>query len=266
MAKTLNSSDALAPALTHLFLVDDDNTIKEIKAGLACTPHTNVLLPGTGATSAPVGRSFRTGGVAGVAPAVYGVDFPNYVVNNAAAFSVFCAVNQFNSSNAANAGTACIFGSDSSGIKIGPGMQMDPATGKFFKHNNNGAVVASGTLNTAGTINGAGIKSFGMTVTAGGVVKMFINGVVDSNFTGGIANTGSQFGAAWTNADFSLIGGQPANSWVSFDYAYVADFIGTVVSDAEMLRLHDSLTGATLLRWCRCLLVLLGRHLLVQFQ
>lgn len=245
MAKTLNTGDALASALTHLFGVDDDNVIKEFKAGLTCTPHANVLKPNTGSSSAPVGKSFRTGGAAGAGPTVYGVDFPNYVVSNAAAFSVFVAVNQYNNANSPGTGYAAeLFGSDSAGIKIGPGMQMDPTNGKFFKHNNNGAVVTSGTLNSAGAINGAGIKSFGMTVTAGGVVKMFINGVVDSAFSGGIANTGNQFGSAWTNADFSLIGGQPANSWVSFDWVYVADFIGTVVSDAEMLRLHNSLTGS----------------------
>lgn len=245
MAKSLNTGDALYSALSHLFCVDDDNTIKELKASLACTPHANVLLPGTGATSSPVGRSFRTGGAAGSSPAVYGVDFPNYVASNAADISFFCAVNQYNSANngGASAYGVPMFGTDSGGIRIGVGMQLDAATGKVFHNNTNGIAALSGTLNTTDDIT-SGVTSFGFTRTAAGVVKVFINGVVDSAYSGGIANTGSQFGAAWGTAEHSLIGGFAGYGWASFDFAYVCDFLGTIVSEADMLRLHNSLTGS----------------------
>lgn len=245
MAKTLNTSDALYTSLSHLFTVDDDNTIKELKAGLACTPHANVLTPASGATSSPVGRSFRTGGAAGSSPAVYGVDFPNYVAANNANLSFFCAVNQYNSANNGGSTTYGVpmFSTDAGGIRIGCGMQLDATTGKVFHSNHNGIAALSGTLNTAGSIT-SGVTSFGFTRTSGGVVKVYINGAVDSAYTGGVANTGSQFGAAWDTAQMSLIGGMAAYGWVSFDYAYVCDWLGTVITDADMLRLHNSLTGS----------------------
>lgn len=226
-------------------MVDDDNTVKELKAGLTCTPHANVLLPGGGATSSPVGRSFRTGGAAGSSPAVYGVDFPNYTAANNADISFFCAVNQYNSANngGASAYGVPMFGGDTGGLRIGCGMQLDAATGKVFHNNTNGIAALSGTLNTANDIT-SGVTSFGFTRTAGGVVKVYINGVVDSAYTGGVANTGSQFGAAWGTAELSLIGGFAGYGWASFDYAYVCDWLGTVITDADMLRLHNSLTGS----------------------
>lgn len=245
MAKTLNTGDALYATLSHLFCVDDDNIVKELKAGLACTPHANVLLPNTGSSTAPVGRSFRTGGGAGTSPVVYGVDFPNYVASNAANLSFFCAVNQYNSAN--NGGNpsdgAPMFSNDSAGLRVGEGMQLDPATGKVFHNNINGRAGLAGTLNTAGSITAGGVKSFGFTRTAAGVVKVYINGVVDSAYTGGVANTASQFGAAWSTAEMSLIGGMGSYGWVSFDYAYVCDWLGTVLTDADVLRLHNSLAG-----------------------
>lgn len=245
MAKSLNTGDALYATLSHLFCVDDDNVIKELKAGLACTPHANVLLPGTGSSTSPVGRSFRTGGGAGTSPVVYGVDFPNYVASNAANLSFFVAVNQYNSAN--NGGNpadgAPMFSNDAAGLRVGEGMQLDPATGKVFHNNINGRAGLAGTLNTAGSITAGGVKSFGFTRTAAGVVKIYINGVVDSAYTGGVANTASQFGAAWGTAEMSLIGGMANYGWVSFDYAYVCDWLGTILTDADVLRLHNSLAG-----------------------
>lgn len=245
MAKALNTGDALHASLSHLFCVDDDNSIRELKASLLCTPHANVLTPANGATSAPVGRSFRTGGAAGPSPAVYGVDFPNYVAANNANLSFFCAVNQYNSSNngGASAYGVPMFGTDTAGRRVGVGMQLDAATGKVFHNNTNGIAALSGTLNTADDIT-SGVTSFGFTRTAGGVVKVYINGLVDSAYTGGIANTLTQFGAAWDTAEHSLIGGFAGYGWASFDYAYVCDWLGTILTDADMLRLHNSLTGA----------------------
>lgn len=247
MAKTLNTGDALYSSLSHLFMVDDDNTVKELKAGLTCTPHANVLLPGSGATSSPVGRSFRTSGAAGSAPAVYGVDFPNYTASTTADISFFCAINQYNSANNGPFNSAYgvpLFSNDNPGMRIGCGMQLDAATGKIFHHNVNGIAVLSSTVNSSGSVTGGGVKSFGFTRTAGGVVKVYINGVVDSAYTGGLANTGSQFGAGFGTSEMSLIGGMATYGWASFDYAYVCDWLGAIVSESEMLRLHNSLTGS----------------------
>lgn len=245
MAKTLNTSDALYAALSHLFCVDTDNIIKELKAGLTCTPHANVLTPASGSpsTSSPVGKSFRTGGSGST---VHGVDFPNYTVSNAANLSVFVAVNQYNgfSNPSGSSYGVPLFGSDTGGLRVGPQIFLNTNTGAAFHNNTNGIAATTAALNTSGAITAGGVKSFGFTRTAAGVVKFYINGVVDSAFAGGVANTGTQFGAAWATAELSLIGGYPGYSSVSFDYAYYCDFLGSIVSESEMLRLHDSLTGS----------------------
>ena len=244
MPVSLNTADPLYASLSHLFVVDDDNVVKELRTGLAVTPHASVLLPNTGSTSAPLGRSWRTGGTSVAAPAVYGLDFADYGVSNTGDVSVFITVNGYNGAYAAINYAACAEGADSAGLKVGTGWMLDPATGRATVHNNNGAFALSSLTFTTSDLRAAGVRSFGFTRTAAGVVKFFVNGAVDDSFAGGLANTGSRFGGAWATALCGRIGGYTANSWVGFDYVVRADWIGTVLTEADFLRLHNSAAGA----------------------
>lgn len=243
MTVSLNTGDALYSALSHLFLVDDDNLIKELKAGLTVTPHASVLLPNTGSSTSPVGRSFRPGGAS--YSVIHGVDFPEYACSNAGALSVFIAFNQFNSAvTGSGAYAACAAATDTAGIKVGDGWMMDVATGRWTPHNNNSTVALSSLTLTTGSITGAGIKSIAFTRNGNGPVKAYINGVVDSAFAGGLSNAGAAFGANWGTSTLGLIGGMSGSGYVSFDYTHWCDFVGTELTEADVLRLHNSLTGS----------------------
>ena len=81
MALALNTSDPLYSSLSYLFAVDDDNTVKELRAGLALTVDATVRLPNSASspsTTTPFGRSFRPVGNGSFN--FLGVTFTNQVV------------------------------------------------------------------------------------------------------------------------------------------------------------------------------------------
>lgn len=243
MTLAINTGDALAASLTRLFAVDTDGVIKEIKTGAALTPHANVIVNGT---TAPFGRSFRTSGDVppGAGTTTYGVDFTAFLASNAAPVSVFIVANKFNDSNGNSVSSRALFGNDTAASRVGTQIQYDATTGKFTHHNQNGSVALSSLRLTTGTIN-SGAHSFGFTRQSTGsstIVKCFIDGAVDANFTGGVTSS-SQFGAEWATAEMGYIGGFPGSSWASFDYVYIAVFVGATLTEADFTRLHASLTG-----------------------
>lgn len=246
MTQAINTSDALAASLTHLFGRDaDTGSILEFVSGLALTVDAAVV---EGA-STPYGRSFRTTG--GTPVQLKGVTFAAETISTAAPVSVFVVTNGYvgYSAATANAGVP-ILGSGNAGLRVGAGMQLQPATGKFCPTASN-TVVADATMATAGLTAGSitsGAKSFGYSRSGTGdsaVVKAYIDGAVDANFSTGDKTQLNLGGGGWTTAAFSQIGGFPErSSWASFDFVYIAVFRGVALSAADFSRLHASLTGS----------------------
>lgn len=239
MALAINKADALEAKLNYLFAVDTDNAIKELVTGLPLTT-TGVSVNGT---TAPFGRSFRPNATTLVGP-ISGVNFPAFPVPNNADVSVFVVANQFVSAPSNPGISVPLFGPDGASKKVGSGIQYDPASGKFTHHNQQGGVGLSSLQLTAGTIN-TGAKTFGFSRTgaANAVVKCYIGGALDANFTGGVTSS-SLFGANWSDSEMGFIGGWEGFGWASFDYVYIAVFVGDILTDADFTRLHASATGS----------------------
>jgi hypothetical protein len=245
MTQAINTGDALAASLTHLFGRDaDTGAIREFVAGLTLTVAAEVT---EGATT-PFGRSFRTTG--GTAVQLRGVTFTAEVISSASPVSVFVVTNGYNGYAAATVSAGVpIFGSANAGLRVGAGLQLQPDTGKFCPTVSN-TVVADATMATAGLTAGSitsGAKSFGYSRGSGGesaVVRAFIDGVEDANFTAGDKTAANLGGGGWTTAAFAQIGGFPErSSWASFDFVYVAVFRGVTLTSGDFARLHASLTG-----------------------
>jgi hypothetical protein len=244
MAQAINTGDALASALTFLFGRDaDTGAIVEFKTGRALTIAAEVVE----GLATPYGRSFRTTG--GSPSVLRGVTFPAAVLSTGSPVSIFVVTNGYNGFAASTAGAGVpLFGSGDAALRVGAGLQLQPATGSFCPTASNN-VVADATMATAGLTAGSittGAKSFGYTRGSGGtsaVVKAYINGALDANFVA--TRTQDTFGGgAWTTAAFAEIGGFPARSaWASFDFVYVAVFSGVTLTEADFTRLHASLTG-----------------------
>lgn len=237
MALALNTSDPLYPALSYLFAVDDNNTVKELRAGLALTINAGVLLPNSSPVSSsvtPFGRSVRTPAGAGPYDFVGGVSFSNILVNTNGPISVFIAVNRYNGNSGNN--LADMIGGSGPLIRVRTG---DKLTSAVYPGVSTTGASTTGTLTTAQnticlTRNAKGTNS----------VFMYLNGAIDPAFTGGLSNAANQFGVTDPPQNFTNIGGFPGQSWVSCDFVYVAIFVGTVLSAADVARLHSSLTGS----------------------
>jgi hypothetical protein len=238
MALALNTSDPLYPALTLLFCVDDDNTVKELRAGVPLTVANGVLLPnsvGAQSSTTPYGRSFRTIPGSGAYDFSKGVSFPDQLVNTNGPISVFIAVNRYNSDS-----SAAYFGAD----------MMSPS-GPLIRMRTGGKLTAAtypGVPTTGASTSGAlttAQNTICLTRNAKGANSVFfyLNGVVDPAFAGGLSNATNQFGATDPPQKINLIGGSPGFGWVSCDWVYIAIFVGTQLSASDVQRLHNSLTG-----------------------
>ncbi|MBS0444770.1 MAG: putative Ig domain-containing protein [Proteobacteria bacterium] len=238
MALALNTSDPLYPALTLLFCVDDDNTVKELRANVPCTVKPGVLLPnsvGAQSTTTPYGRSFRT--MPGTSPYDFskGVTFPEQLTNTNQPISVFIAFNRYNSDSSAQYFSCDMVGGSGPLVRMRPGGKL---TSAVYPGVPTTGASTSGAITTAQntvclTRNAKGANS----------VFMYINGVIDPAFAGGLSNANNEFGVTDPPQKLSWIGGFPGYGWVSCDWVYVAIFVGTQLGAADVLRLHNSLTG-----------------------
>ncbi|MES2973366.1 MAG: DnaT-like ssDNA-binding protein [Pseudomonadota bacterium] len=236
MALALNTSDPLHSALSYLLVVDDDNTVKELKGGRTLTVNSNVVI---NHTTAPFGRSFRTGGASSVA---WLVSHAAVSAPTNAPISVFIACQQFTSkTNPAGSGTgARLFAGEGGAVKIGPGTHIF-IDGKFQPSSNQSG--ASAVVPTAGNIatgaNTFGWTRYGTTTPA----KAYINGALDSNYTSPPADDGVNYNSRTAASTFTGFGGMTTD-WVTADWVYVAVFIGTALTADDFSRLHASLTGS----------------------
>lgn len=235
MALSINSADNLASDLTFLLAVDDDNQIKELVSNLALTVHANVVINGT---TAPYGRAFRTGGT-GTTP--WRVSFAPVAAPSNAPISVFIVMNDWVSKTSGSASTGgMLFGGEGGSVKIGPGIMM--YNGGIWQPNSGQSSVAA-VVPTAGNVaTGANSIGFVRSGTTTPVPKAFINGVLDANYSSPPSDDGVSYGSKSSTASFASVGGGATN-FVTADFVYVAVFVGVALTDADFLRLHNSLTG-----------------------
>lgn len=247
MALTLNTADALASSLTYLIGVDDDNTIKFFKGGLTATPGANVSIQ-----TGTYGRAFRTGAARSADSLV---TWPLQQINNVTPITVFVAYNQYNSASVISTGISALMFSgrlDGTAGTLMTGLQMDIGNGQWMPHTSTTGRTQSeqdASNTNASAITTAGAHSIAYRTNSSGAtsVAAFLDGVLDTHFNPNRTNAGSLYGSGSSTATFQGIGGNvvgaTAQSALSLDYVYVAIWVGATVSDAEIARLHASLTG-----------------------
>ncbi len=235
MPIALNTADPLYPSLTYFFAVDDDNTVKEFKAGLVTTTHPSTLLPNslpTPSSSAPYGRSFKTAAGATNYTFPGGVTFAGADTPVSGPISVFVVLNKFNGASADNPD---LVGGSGPLVRLAPGSRV--TTAMYPGQPTSGAATAAALSTGANTIcvtrNGNLANS----------VFIYLNGALDANFAGGLSNANGQFGSYPGVLHLGAIGGWTAASWVSADVVFVAVFVGKQLTAADAARLHASLTG-----------------------
>lgn len=235
MPIALNTSDPLHSALTYFFAVDDDNIVKELKAGLATTTHVSTLLPNslpTASSSAPYGRSFRTAAGANNYSFPGGVTFAGADTPVSVPTSVFVVLNKF---NAASSDNADLVGGSGPLVRIAPGSRFTTAMYP--------GVPITGAATASSLSTGANTICITRNANLPNSVFAYLNGALDPNFAGGLSNASAQFGYHPGVLHLGAIGGWTGASWVSADVVFVAIFVGTQLTAADVSRLHASLTG-----------------------
>ncbi|MCV2365519.1 hypothetical protein LNV23_18885 [Paucibacter sp. DJ1R-11] len=252
MPLAINTADPLFSKLTYLLAVDDDGQIKFLKGGLTPVVGTGVTIQPDGAGK--YGRAFRTGQALSIESLVRWATQTHTTQQDVA---VFIAHNRFNAAASTGAGTfpGMLFTGDptASVAHLVCNGEVSVSSGKFLP--GWATSIAPATVETYGTtvdVRSTGPATLGWRhkgVAAGTAapVVAYVNGVRDSNFAAAYATSSSIYGGALTTAEFAGIGGMVkanvANSYASFDFVYVAVFIGQALTDADFQRLHDSLTG-----------------------
>lgn len=234
MPLSLNTSDPLYAHLDYLLAVDDDNAVKELVGGLALTVHANVVINNT---TAPFGRSFRTGGVS---TTPYRITHASVPAPTDAPISVFIACNGWAAKQAGAATTGARLFANNGSLKVGPGIQM--YNGGIWQptSNQSGANVI---VPTAGNV-ATGANSFGFVRygTSESSPKAFINGALDANYNPAPLDNGTNYSSRSATAEFIGFGGG-STDYVTADWVYVAVFVGYALTDEDFARLHASLTG-----------------------
>ena len=252
MSLVVNTADALYSKLTYLLAVDDDNQIKFLKGGLTPIVGSGVTIQPDGAGK--YGRAFRTGQALSIESLVR---WAAQIHTTQQDVAVFVAHNRFNGAASTGAGTfpGMLFTGDPSAsvAHLVCNGEVSVSSGKFLP--GWATSVSPGTVETYGTtvdVRSTGPATLGWRhkgVAAGTAapVVAYVNGVRDSNFAAAYATSSSIYGGALTTAEFAGLGGMikssVANSYASFDFVYVAVFVGQALTDADFQRLHDSLTG-----------------------
>lgn len=245
MPVALNTSDALFGAVNYLFCVDNDNTIKELKNSTALTVHADVVLPssGTPSTSAPFGRSFRTLRGSTATPSdeynFRGVSFAPIATPTDGPESVLVVLNQLNA--------AAVGGAQGPFLTLNVGGNQ---SGMGLRLNATGNVIPQGRGNEfTGTATAASVSTGARTIliTRNGDVAnsvfVYVDGVLDANFTAGLSNAGGAFGYGSSIGSIQAIGGAAGFGFCSMDIVYLAGF-STALTSGDASRLHASLTGS----------------------
>ena len=214
MPFSLNTSDPLFSKLTALVCVDPTtNTIKELVADRAITTSGTVLLPNSSTPSSitPYGPSFRTQSSGPYSPSLakLATDILSPDTQNT---SVFYVINKRITSTGGLAG----------------GLYWDGAgLGAYVSIV---GPVASPVSNAS--------HSFCVTRTGASepVAKLYVDGVVDAAYTNG---TSVGYGPLY----FGTFGGISGQSSADIDYVFCCLFQNTILTPAEITRLHASLTG-----------------------
>ena len=217
MAVLLNTSDPLYSKLTALICVDPaTNTIVEAVSGRTVTTSGTVLLPnsGTPSSTAPYGPSFRTKPVDTYSPSLVGLS-PNLTMADTANVSSFIVVNKRTASTGGyGLGGALVWRED--GTVAGFVAVNGPHT----------AALDGGGHSIAYTRDGAGAQ----------LAKVFPDGVLSPVYAGGKS-------VGYGTIKWDPFGGELGQGTVDADFVFCAFFNSYLLTDADVSRLHASLTG-----------------------
>lgn len=224
MAVTPNGSEPLQPHITAILCVSD-GAIQDIKTPRTIGTYPQILLPATGASTAPFGPSFRQPMVGND---IYPITFPdgyaptgNILFPTNAPRSLVVVFNQFN--GAAGDGSLILDnGNEVTGCLALPGGKPRAYGGP------EGASVASGAHMLTLTADSA---------DATGLVRLYIDDALDPAYAGGVAGPGS---SSWPV--ISDIGGWATLGVCSLDIVYIIA-LDTEMSAADVARWHASLAG-----------------------